>query len=76
MNYQGFPWTLDNSTVLHKKKHEKDGERIPGQARISNCQGLSVAEPITAPAKAPAGRRDQQAQSQNCWVQGTVTYAR
>lgn len=43
----------------------KDGARIPGQVRISNCQGLSVAGPITAPAKAPAGRRDQQVQSQS-----------
>jgi len=43
----------------------KDNEATPGQARTTDCQGLSVAGPITVPAKTPAGRTEQQEQPQS-----------
>lgn len=66
-NCQGLPWTLGNLIVLHKKntRYCSEGWRKNPWTRELALPGSLSCRAITAPAKAPAGRRDQQVQSQS-----------
>lgn len=79
MNYQGLLGLLIIQLSRRRKTRDiflKDGERIPGQARISNCGLLSPLEPLQGHQRAGETSKHNHRARHSCWVQGTVTYAR